>query len=211
MASDTANALIREYVREYMEKVFYFCLRKCGSAAEAEDVAGDVGIDVVTALSKGTIPRNFQAWVWRIARNRYSRWVLSARKARACVSDDGIEALELAADGNIDDTLLRAEQLELLRRELAFVAADYREILIAYYIDDRRTEDIAKLLNLPKGTVVSKLFRIRQKLKEGMEMSREFGTKSYKPENVSFAAAGSQPSGLPWTAVSRKNPKKSFT
>jgi hypothetical protein len=43
-------------------------------------------------------------------------------------------------------------------------------------------------------------------LKEGMDVAREFGKRSYNPENITFAASGSQPSGLPWKVVNRKIP-----
>ncbi len=79
--------------------------------------------------------------------------------------------------------------------------------MVAFYIENRKVSDIAKSLRLSEGTVKSKLFRSRKILKEGMNMSREFGSKSYKPEHVCFAASGDQPSGLPWSAVQRKIPK----
>jgi hypothetical protein len=51
---------------------------------------------------------------------------------------------------------------------------------------------------------VSKLYRIRQKLKEGIEMSREFGKLSYSPENVGFVMNGqSGRDGAPWCFLSR--------
>jgi len=44
-------------------------------------------------------------------------------------------------------------------------------------------------------------------LKEGMNMAREFGKRSYRPEDISFAASGRQARGLPWSVVQRKIPK----
>ena len=78
---------------------------------------------------------------------------------------------------------------------------------MAYYIEDRKIQDIAASRNLSEGTVKSKLFRARKKLKEGMDMAREFGAKSFKPETVRFISSGSQPSGLPWKMLDRKLPR----
>ncbi|GHU37609.1 hypothetical protein FACS1894105_10060 [Clostridia bacterium] len=204
MANASAEGLIHEYTAEYLEKVFYFCLRKCGNVSEAEDLAGDIALAVITQLRRGIEPGNFPAWVWRIVRNRYSKWALSARKVRERFSPGDISEYEIAADGAVDDLLLRDDELRLLRRELAFVVGDYREILVAYYIDNRKTEEIAESLNLSKGTVVSKLYRIRQKLKEGIEMSREFGKLSYNPENIGFVKNGMDGNnGAPWCFLSR--------
>nr|MBQ4318373.1 RNA polymerase sigma factor [Clostridia bacterium] len=103
----------------------------------------------------------------------------------------------------LDHALIKAEEEALLRRELAFISSDYRTIVVAYYIENRRTADIAASLGLPKGTVESKLFRARQKLKEGMNMAREFGKRSYNPDNVTFTnncnAFGKN--GQPWTIL----------
>ncbi|MBP3665913.1 MAG: hypothetical protein J6K29_02565 [Clostridia bacterium] len=78
---------------------------------------------------------------------------------------------------------------------------------MAYYIEDRSVGDIARALGQPEGTVKSRLFRSRNLLKEGMKMAREFGPKSYKPEEVRFVSSGGQISGLPWSAVERMLPK----
>jgi len=67
--------LIREYAAEYIEKVFYFCLRKCGNANEAEELAQTIALRVIEALHRGNVPEHFPAWVWRIARNEFARWV----------------------------------------------------------------------------------------------------------------------------------------
>ena len=77
-----------------------------------------------------------------------------ARKTHRHIATEDVGELILSGGGDIDKAVIFNEQLSLLRRELAFVTGDYREILVAYYIDNRRTEDIARSLNLPKGKVV---------------------------------------------------------
>lgn len=202
-----SNKLITEYVENYMEKVFYFCLKKTGDSYEAEDLSSDITVCVFSGLRRGVIPVNFPAWVWQIARNRYSKWADGKHRKAESVTGADIGELELADDTEIENEYVNREDLSLLRRELAFISSDYRDIVVAYYIDDRSVKDIAASLNLPKGTVTSKLFRARNILKEGMNMAREFGTKSYNPEEIRFASSGNQSSGLPFNAVNRKIPK----
>ena len=71
---------IREYTGHYMEKVFYFCLKKTGNQQEAEDLASDISLCIFAQLRKCVIPEHFSAWVWQIARNRYSRWAEAKHK-----------------------------------------------------------------------------------------------------------------------------------
>lgn len=197
------DRLIYLLAQDYMEKIFYFCLKKSGDVYEAEDLTSDIVLNIITALEKGIVPHNFPAWVWRIARNRYSAWAdRKHKRSLSVVDNDEIEDKNL----NTLEGLVDKENLAVLRRELALASSDYRNILVAYYFRCEKVSDISQNLNLPQGTVMSKLHRARKILKEGMEMAREFGERSYKPESLSFCASGNQPSGLPWSAIRRRIP-----
>ncbi len=202
------EGLINHFSENYMEALFYFCLKKTGGTTEAEDLTQDIALQVITALNRGTRPTNFSAWIWQIAHNRYAAWakVKHNRNER----QDGIDIgnYEIADESeSILDDMINTEQIALLRRELAFIQRDYRNLLMTYYFENKSVRDIALSLSLPENTVKSRLFRARKLLKEGMDMARDFGKRSYNPENVEFAASGSQPSGLPWKVVQRKIPK----
>lgn len=206
-ANEMRDQLIKEFAENYMEKLFYFCLKKTGSNTEAEDLTQDIAIQIITALKKGTIPTSFSAWVWQIARNRYSVWANEKHKRNESVTGSDIGDYEIEDESeNTLDEMIHTEQLALLRRELAFIKSDYRNIVAAYYIENRSICDIASSLSLSENTVKQRLYRARQILKEGMDMAREFGVRSYSPEDIVFASSGSQPSGLPWNAVQRKIP-----
>ena len=200
--------LVTEFTEHYMEKLFYFCLKRTGSGEEAENLAQDIALNILTALHNGIVPCHFSAWVWQIARNRYSAWAdQKHRQAETIVTSD-ISDYELSDDSTLVlDELIHSEELSLLRRELAFINRDYRDIIVAYYIENRNIRDIAESLSLSNDAVKKRLQRARITLKEGMNMAREFGAKSYNPERVSFSASGPQPSGLPWSAVQRSIPK----
>jgi len=189
-----------ELVTEYAEKIFYFCLRKCSNAVEAEDLTQDIMLNIFTSL-QATNPDNLPAYVWRIARNRYAKWAATKRKRVDNETDFD------TADVSFADAIADNDDMHLLRRELAFISRDYRDIIVAHYIHNQRVNDIAVSLALPRGTVLWRLSRAREKLKEGMKMSRVFGARSYNPEEISFASTGNQSHGLPWSAVDRMTPK----
>ena len=191
-----------------MEKLFYFCLKKTGNNIAAEDLTQDIALQIITALNKGSIPTSFSAWVWQIARTRYSVWAKEKHDQNESVTGADISDYELPDESkNTLDEIIQAEQTALLRRELAFIKSDYRDIVVAYYIYNKSIRDISSSLSLSANTVKSRLFRAREFLKEGMNMAREFGKRSYNPEDVRFASSGPQPSGLPFSAVQRALPK----
>ena len=99
--------------------------------------------------------------------------------------------------------MIQAEQMALLRRELAFIRSDYRHIIVAYYVENKSIREIASLHGMAENTVKSRLFRARELLKEGMSMAREFGKRSYNPENIAFVQSGRDgKNGQPWSIIS---------
>ena len=199
------DRLTREFAKNYMEKLFYFCLKKTGSNIEAEDLTQDIALQIITALNKGTIPTNFSAWVWQIARNRYSVWAKEKHDRNESVTGSDIGDYEIEDESeNILDEMSIAEQMVLLRCELAFIKSDYRNIVVAYYIENKSVRDIAASLSLSTSAVQQRLHRARILLKEGMDMAREFGKLSYNPENIAFVMNGMVgKDGDPWNYISR--------
>ena len=199
------------FAKEYLGSIFYYCLRKTGNEAEAEELASDISLSVVQALAGGAVPERFSAWVWKIARNRYARWAEAKHRRRELFSEeDAAEHEEISDDADSpEDALVRRETIATLRRELAFIRSDYRHVLVAFYIDDKSLPQIAAERNLPLGTVKTRLFKARKILKEGMEMAREFGKLAYRPEQVSFAnnVEVRGKNGEPWSLHRKLLPK----
>ena len=204
-ANEMRDLLINEFAENYMEKLFYFCLKKTGSHIEAEDLTQDIALQIITALNKGTIPTSFSAWVWQIARNRYSVWAKEKHNRNESVTGSDIGDYEIEDESeNILDEMIHTEQMALLRRELAFIKSDYRNIVVAYYIENKSVRDIALSLSISISAVQQRLHRARIILKEGMNMAREFGKLSYNPENISFINNGLHGANHePWNYISR--------
>ena len=207
------DPLITEFAESYMEKLFYFCLKKTGNQTEAEDLSQDIALNVITALRRGTIPTSFSGWVWKIARNRYAVWADNKHKRAESVTGSDISDYALEDESeNLPEVWMHSEELSLLRRELAFIGSEYRNIVLAYYIENRSLRDISSALSLPMETVKKRLQRARNILKEGMNMAREFGVRSYKPEEVYFTNSCSSfgANGQPWTILSHAMYKNIF-
>ena len=205
--NEMRDRLTAEFTENYMEKLFYFCLKKTGSHTEAEDLTQDIALQIITALNKGTIPTSFSAWVWQIARNRYSVWATEKHNRNESVTGSDIGDYEIEDESeNILDEMIDTEQVALLRRELAFIKSDYRNIVVAYYIENKSVRDIASSLSISISAVQQRLHRARIILKEGMDMAREFGKRSYNPEEIVYSNICTAPGelGQPWTLMDPK-------
>lgn len=203
---ELAEFRIGEFTSEYFERVYYYCLKKTGSETEAAELSQDIALGIIEQLRRGACPDSFSGWVWQIVRNIYAGWATEKHKTRERLSDTDISEFEIPDNSDFVSDLIREEDIAAIRREMAFILSEYRNVLLMYYIQSKRVCDIAKNLGIPEGTVKTRLFRARQKLKEGMYMAREFGKRSYNPERLNFSSSGNQPSGLPWSAVQRKIP-----
>ncbi len=206
-ANEMRDRLTNEFTESYMEKLFYFCLKKTGNHIEAEDLTQDIAFQIIAALNKGTIPTSFSAWVWQIARNRYSVWAKAKHSRNESVTGSDIGDYEIEDESeNILDEVVHTEQMALLRRELAFIKSDYRNIVVAYYIENKSVRDIASSLSISISAVQQRLHRARIILKEGMDMAREFGKRSYNPEEIDYANICTAPGelGQPWTLMEPK-------
>ena len=161
-ADKIQERLIKHFSESYMEALFYFCLKKTGGTTEAEDLTQDIALQVITALNRGTSPTNFSAWVWKIAHNRYAAWakVRHNRNERQDGIDIGNYEIADKSESILDD-MINTEQIALLRRELSFIKCDYRNLIVAYYFENKSVRDIALSLSLPENTVKSRLFRAR--------------------------------------------------
>lgn len=202
-ADNMRDQLVSEFAENYMEKLFYFCLKKTGSITEAEDLTQDIALNILTALNTGTIPTSFSAWVWQIARNRYSVWADEKHRRSESITGSDIGDYEIEDENeNVLDEMIHSEQLSLFRRELAFISSNYRNIVVAYYMENQSMRVIASNLSLSLETVKKRLQRARIILKEGMDMAREFGVRSYNPEQIAFVMNGRDGNkGQPWSII----------
>lgn len=191
---------------ECAQPLFYYFLRKTGDPTAAEDLSADVLLAALTALRKGQAISHPHAWVWQVARRRYAAWAETKRRRQSREAEEA-EADRIPAPEDALSALIHEEDAALMRRELAFIHREHRELIVAHYMEDRSVADIARRLSLPVNTVKTRLRRCRSKIREGMEMAREFGPRSYNPENMDFVTSGHMPSGLPNRAMSRALPR----
>jgi len=194
--------------RDVLEKLYYFALRKTGSRHEAEDLAQEIAMQALASLACGSRPVDFDRWLWAVARNRYARWAKDKRKRSAIVHDEQMLTAQPDAGPSAEAVLVRADELAALRRELALLTKDFREIVVAYYFAGERIADIASRLGLAEGTVKRRLHDCRKAIREGIEMAKETGTRSFKADEVDFSKSGPNGrDGSPWSLINRLIPK----
>lgn len=133
-----------------------------GNQDDAADVLQDALVTALRAKSFGPTQGSLKAWFLTVVRNRCLD-LLRQRKRRPQTRFDEVRALA-RADNDPDIVFERRERATLLRRELERLPADQREILVLREYLDLPYAEIARVLSIPAGTVMSRLHRARTAL-----------------------------------------------
>lgn len=172
-----------------MDKVFFYCVKRCNNRIDAEDLSQDILLDIMININKGIKIENFDFYLWQICKNHYSKYVTKKIKDRNNVmfveeiDEPGNEVSSL-------DQLINSEKMQMINAAIKLLSKDYSEILYSYYIEDRSLSFIAEELNIPLGTVKYRLFNIRNKLKEYLKMERLNGRKAFIPKEYETHRSG---------------------
>ncbi len=171
---------------EYLPKIYGFAMKKAFSYKEAEELSSDIVTEVYLSLLSKKEFLNLDGYIWRISEHVYSKFV-SHKKKREGISIDG---MEIPDDTPIWDDDSKSE-MDLLRREIAFLTQTRRKIVYSFYYQNKSISAITKEMGIPEGTVKWHLNKARNDLKEGFIMERKVGKLGIKPiEAESFGHGG---------------------
>jgi RNA polymerase sigma-70 factor (ECF subfamily) len=149
----------------YQDRLYNSLLRVVGE--DAADIAQDAFVQAYLKLDSFRGSSAFYTWLYRIA---FNLAMSHARRERRAASLDGMKDNfgNEPVDGQPtpDAGLERRESVEMVHAALARLSTDYRTILVLREIDGCRYDEIADILELPVGTVRSRLFRARLALRD---------------------------------------------
>jgi RNA polymerase sigma-70 factor, ECF subfamily len=166
--------MFRENNREFeslalplLESLYNFAHWQAQSREEAQDLVQETFAKALRGFSSFERGTNFKAWIFRILRNTFltSRTGLKAMPM-ADVDDPAVEPALIDSRGDPESLLLKASDRESLHRALEQLPAPYREIILLCDVEEMRYQEIAELLQVPIGTVMSRLARGRAKMRE---------------------------------------------
>jgi RNA polymerase sigma-70 factor (ECF subfamily) len=156
-----------QLVQKYQDRLFNTLIHVTGSVQEAEDVAQEAFIQAFVKLQTFQGRSSIFTWVYRIA---FNLWVTRQRRRRPTMSIEGNQestGTEPTDTGERPlDRLEREERAQQIHVAIASLSEDHRTILILREMEDCDYETIAEILDLPVGTVRSRLHRARLHLKE---------------------------------------------
>ncbi len=166
---------IHTLLSESIDSIYGFALSKTGNKTDAEDLANDICLQILSSYKNLNEDSAFYGFMWSVARNTYKKFL--RRKNHTPAQGSFIDIDYNTPESEYIDN----EEISLLRREMSLLSKKYREITVSFYIDGKSGAQISQELNISPEMVRNILFKVRKMLKEGIEMKREYGEKSYNP------------------------------
>ena len=153
-------------VEQYRDNVYRLAYRMCGNAYDADEAAQEAFVAAWRALPNFRGDAKFSTWLYRLTTNAAID-VMRREKRHQTVGDG--EMVDLADDADSpQETVERTEQQEAVQKALGTLSEEYREVLLLRYMEELDYAEIAEVLQLPSGTVKSRINRAKAALKAAL-------------------------------------------
>lgn len=154
------KAAIEALVNRHWDRAHRIAYGILGDIHAAEDVAQEAMLSALSRLGRFDVFRPFEPWLHRIVTNRALDWQRAKQRRGELVGYDLATQIDAratpAADPELEDALTK-------------LTAEQRAIVTLRYIGGYSPAEIAKALDIPRGTVGSRLRRALDKLRDAME------------------------------------------
>lgn len=149
-----------------LDPLYNFARWMTGDADEARDLVQETFVKALKALSSFQEGTNFRAWMFRILRNTFltSRTGLERRNT-VQESEEGFSQVVVTQE-TPELALVRRANTELVQQGIACLPHGFQEVLILADLEEMKYQEVADALDIPIGTVMSRLARARKLLRQ---------------------------------------------
>ena len=151
-------------ILKYVEPILRFCKKRLNKKHDAEDLAGDIILHVLLGMKKYEI-ESLDAWVWRIAHNRYARFIDAQSKQIMILSGDE-SMFDIADPINIEAETEENDKYQMVFLYLHTLASEYKNIFVDYYLGKKSVRALSAKYSLPETTIKWRLNEGRRKIKD---------------------------------------------
>jgi RNA polymerase sigma-70 factor (ECF subfamily) len=193
--------------REYIDGLFAYAVVLTRNHADAEDLVQETYVRAMQAMGRLRPESNVKGWLFTILRNL---WLNQLRRVRNGPPMIEIEAEESVANRvvepskNSHDLYVSKVEAEQVRAAIQELPTKFREIIVLREYEDLSYQEIARVLNCPVGTVMSRLGRARAMLRivlvatMGKSASIEAKGSEMKGRNTFYSTNGSRHTSTGW-------------
>ena len=162
-------------------------LNKCGNLEDAQDLTQDTLLAALTYISKGYEIHDIRGWLLTVLNRKF--YYKLRQKYKISLVSLGPET-ELTDESDCFESIVNSDEIESLRRAVAYLSKIHREVIVRYYMNGNSVEKVAHSLGIPQGTVKSRLSAGRKILKKELDNMENYTKQSYEPVNLHIWFSG---------------------
>jgi len=167
------SSAFESLIEKYQNRLFHSMTQVLRNSTDAEDIVQDAFVKAFTKLSTFRGGSQFYTWLYRIAHNSAISQIRKRKPTDSLDHDGGMAAATLEGQHvSPSQRLERQEENRQLTDALNRLKEEQRSVLVLRVMEGLDYDAIAEILDVPVGTVRSRLHRARAQLKE--ELEREF-------------------------------------
>ncbi|WP_010529104.1 RNA polymerase sigma factor SigW [Lentibacillus jeotgali] len=166
------QSAFEDIVSFYQNKIYQHCYRMLGNKHEAEDISQETFIRAYVNIHSFDDKRKFSTWLYRIATNltidrirkRKPDYYLDAE----IKGTDGLDMYsQLATDSLLPEEEVQGMELQdYINQKISALPPKYRSVIILRYLEEFSLQEISDILNIPLGTVKTRIHRGREALRK---------------------------------------------
>jgi RNA polymerase sigma-70 factor, ECF subfamily len=160
----------RSFVDRFGSLVYSICGRSGIDGPDRDDVAQQILLDAFRALPCYRGTSRLSTWIYSLSLRRVADHFRSPQRRDVASGWPGDETFPPSPPASRaqapDEQVARAEEREELRRAISRLPAPERAVVLAYYLGEMSVAEISRTLDMPAGTVKTRLHRGRQALRK---------------------------------------------
>ena len=160
-AQNGDSAALEKLLRSHYDLIFSLCRKLTGNAADANDATQEALLSIVRGLPSFRGTAKFSTWVYRIATNASLDEI--RKKSRRPATEFNEETVIANTTPSLEDSLIDSIDIDVALQRLP---EEFRIVLVLRDQLGTSYEEIGEILDVPSGTVKSRIARARQKMKE---------------------------------------------
>lgn len=174
-------------LENYIEFLLSAALQRCGNIYDAEDLTQDTLLAALSYMARGRDIQDVKAWLLVVMGRKFNDMFRKRYKQPIVSIGDDFDIVDENAIIQLND---EDDEAENVRKAVAYLAKNYREVIVRYYMNGQSVSQIASELGIPEGTVKSRLHLGRDHVKKGISDMEKYSKQSYSPITLHVSYSG---------------------
>ena len=165
---------LEKWLNIYGKDIYSFCRKLTKDKAEADDLYQDTFLKMVELYDRLDIRQNPKSYLLSVAvnlwRNRKRKFSWRQRITGPCISLEELVMDVPSGKKSVEEQMISKEERKLVRAAVDALPEKYKLPVLLFYMEELKLSEISQILNIPEGTVKSRLYKAKQVLKRELEV-----------------------------------------